>query len=112
MKIKIEGINNTSMRERIRKMIKDKEVLTWEFVEEDNYYRLMHNGDEQYEDVVLMFKSTKGKNYVNIEPKVRDGVEGLKEKETAESHFGVVMGRFAELLNCHFADLGSYKTYL
>ena len=39
----------------------------------------------------------------------RDDVE---DKETAESHFGVVMGRFAELLNCHFADLASYKTYL
>ena len=69
----------------------------------------MHKGDEQYEDVVLMFKSKKDENSVDIEPKVRDDVEDI---ETAESHFGVVMGRFAELLNCHFPDIESYRTFI
>ena len=91
MKIVIEGIVNTAMKTRIKQMIKDKEILTWEFVIEEKHSRLMHNGDEQYEDVVLMFKSKKDENSVDIVPKVRDGVE---DKDTAESHFGVVMGRF------------------
>jgi len=109
MKIVIEGIVNTAMKTRIKQMIKDKEILTWEFVIEEKHSRLMHNGDEQYEDVVLMFKSKKDENSVDIVPKVRDGVD---DKDTAESHFGVVMGRFAELLNCHFPDLESYRTFL
>ena len=109
MKITIEGIDNVAIKCRIKKMIMDNEIRTWEFVKELKYSRLMHNGDEQYEDVVLMFKSKEGDNSVDIIPKVRDGVE---DEETAESHFGVVMGRFAELLNCHFPDLGSYKTFL
>ena len=108
MKITIEGINNVVIKDRIKKMIEDNEIRTWVFVREE-YSRLMHDGDEQYEDVVLMFKSKEGENSVDIVPKVRDGVE---DKETAESHFGIVMGRFAELLNCHFPDLESYKTFL
>lgn len=108
MKITIEGIDNVVIKDRIKKMIEDNEIRTWEFVQEE-FPRLMHNGDEQYEDVVLMFKSKEGKNSVDIVPKVRDGVE---DKDTAESHFGVVMGRFAELLNCHFQYLDSYRTFL
>lgn len=109
MKIEIKGLNNVVIKDRIKKMINDNEIRTWKFVKEE-YTRLMHNGDEQYEDVVLMFKSKDGDNSVDIIPKVRDGV---KDKETAESHFGVVMGRFfAELLNCHFPDLESYRTFI
>lgn len=108
MKITIEGINNVIIKERIKKMITDNEIRTWEFVKEE-YPRLMHNGDEQYGDVVLTFKSKEGENSVDIIPKVKDGVE---DKIIAESHFGVVMGRFAELLNCHFSDLKCYKTFL
>lgn len=109
MKIVIEGIDNKALKDRIKQMIKDKNVLTWKYIVEDEHERLMHTGDEQYEDVVLKFLSKKGENKVTIEPKVRDEV---KDTETANSHIGVVMGRFAELLNCHFSDIKTYKTYL
>ena len=109
MRIEIEGIDNITIKERIRKMIKDGEVLTWKFVTEENHSRLMHTGDKQYEDVVLKFLTKEGENNVTIEPKVRDGV---KDTDTAKNHFGVVMGRFAELLNCHFADIKTYKTII
>lgn len=112
MKIRVEGMTNNVMRKRIEKMIKDNEIRTWEFIEEDGYKRLMHNCDDQYKDVVLRFLTKKEENYVIIEPKIKDGIDKKEEKETAESHFGIVMGRFAELLNCHFPQLGSYKTFL
>ncbi len=109
MKIVIEGIVNTTMNARIKQMIKDKQILTWEYVIEDKRTRLMHTGDKQYEDVLLTLRTKEGENKVTIEPKVK---EGVKDTETAQAHFGVVMGRFAELLNCHFDDIKSYKTFL
>lgn len=100
-----------SLKSDIREMIDKHIVKTWKFIEEDNRTRLIHTGDSQYEDVVLRFINTSRENiqYIKIEPFSKIG---SKDKELAETHFGVVLGRFAELLNCHFQTIGSYETFL
>lgn len=99
-------------KKRISDMIDDGEIDTWEFIEEDNRRRLMHkSSSEQYSDVVLRFLNShdEGGLFIKVRPTVKIGV---KDEEKAKSHFGLVLGRFAEVINCHFPEIGSYTTFL
>lgn len=100
-----------NLKSDIIKMIDAHQLKTWGYIEEEERYRLVHTGDDQYNDVVLRFINTSkdGQQYLKILPTVRLDAE---DTELAETHFGVVLGRFAELLNCHFAMIGSYETVL
>lgn len=100
-----------NLKSDIAKLIDNKSVRTWKFVKEDNKNRLMHTGDEQYKDVVLRFINTfiEGEKYYRIVP---HPVENCPDEETAQSHFGIVLGRFAEMLNIHFPHIEYYETFL
>lgn len=104
----------STLKAEIKKKIEAEEILTWEFVVEEDRSRLMHTGSErQFDDVLLRFVTSHvdGQECLKIVPKVKIGLMG-NEKTEAESHLGLVLGRFAELLNCHFAEIGSYETIL
>lgn len=111
MYILITNRDNT-FKSDIRKLIDNGIVKTWELIVEDERSRLVYIGDNnQYGDVALRFFSS-----------FYDGVERLKimpfvkkdaaDEEMAKEHFGIVLGRFAEMLNQHFSDIGSYETVL
>lgn len=104
----------STLKADIKKKIEAKEILTWEFVIEEERSRLMHIGSEkQFDDVLLRFVTShaNGQECLKIVPRVKIGLIGSKRTE-AESHIGLVLGRFAELLNCHFTEIGSYETIL
>ena len=93
-------------------MIDDGEIKTWEFVNDDGKRRLKHIGvDGQFDDVVLRFLNShdEGGLFIKIRPSVKSGAP---DEEIARSHFGIVLGRFAEVINCHFPEMGSYITIL
>ena len=100
-----------NLKIKIMDKIESSAIRTWQFVVEEEKERLMHTSDEQYEDVVLRFIKTtrEGILYTKVLPTVRAGVQDV---DKAESHFGIVLGRFAELLNCHFNYIESYETVL
>lgn len=100
------------IKSEIRKLIDDGKLLTWQFVLEDNRTRLMHIGDNnQYNDVVLRFVTSyyEGGECLKILPTIKNDAT---DKEKSKSHFGIVMGRFAEVLNNHFEKIGVYETVL
>ena len=104
----------STLKADIKKKIETKEISTWEFVVEEKRSRLMHTGRErQFNDVLLRFVTSHvdGHECLKIVPKVKIGLMGYAKTE-AESHLGLVLGRFAELLNCHFVEIGSYETIL
>ena len=106
--------NYGSLKADIRKKIEAGEIETWKFVTEDDRSRLMHIGsDNQYDDVLLRFITThsEGSECLKIVPKVKNDVTG-KSRHDAEKHLSLVLGRFAELLNCHFQEIGEYETIL
>ena len=96
----------------IKKLIEEGKVKTWEFVVEDERARLMHiGGEDQYNDVVLRFVNSyeEGSECLKVVPSVKKEVD---DTETAKKHFGIVLGRFAEMLNTHYEEIGSYETVL
>lgn len=104
----------STLKADIKKKIEVKEILTWEFVVEEERSRLMHTGsDRQFDDVLLRFVTSHidGQECLKIIPRVKIGLTG-SDKTEAESHLGLVLGRFAELLNCHFTKISSYETIL
>ena len=111
MYILIRNKNHT-FKSEIKQLIEDGKIETWQFVMEDNRTRLMHKGnDNQYNDVVLRFVTSyvDGIECLKIVPSVKiEVVDTGKAKE----HFGIVLGRFAEMLNNHFVEIGSYQTFL
>ena len=93
-------------------MIDEGKIKTWEFVIDDGKRRLHHKGeDHQYSDVVLRFLNShdEGGLFIKVRPSIKSGV---KDEAKAQSHFGLVLGRFAEVINCHFPEIGSYTTIL
>lgn len=118
MKIIVNGSLPKEWKETLKEMMKRNEIRTWEFVMDGGYERLVHTGDKQYEDVVIRLVQPgkdeigKGVKYTHFIPAVRESVKGEEEIEVAKSHFGVVLGRFAEVLNCHFPEIKNYKTEL
>ena len=111
MYILIRNKNHT-FKSEIKQLIEDGKIETWEFVLEDERTRLMHNGENnQYNDVVLRFVTSyvEGVECLKIVPSVKKEVE---DTEKAKRHFGIVLGRFAEMLNCHFSEISSYETIL
>lgn len=104
--------NFNGIKAEIKSQIDNGKIKTWSFVKEDQRTRLMHTGeDNQYNDVVLRFLTTheEGIECLKIMPTMKkDAVDDKK----AESHFGIVLGRFSELLNTHFEKIGCYETYL
>lgn len=106
--------NYSSLKADIKRKIEAGEIETWKFVMEDDRLRLMHkSSDNQYDDILLRFITThsEGPECLKIAPKVKNGVAG-KRKQEAEDLFGLVLGRFAEMLNCHFPEIGAYETIL
>lgn len=118
MKIIVNGSLPIEWKKALKEMIASKKIVTWKFVKEGEYERLVHTGDKQYEDVVIRLvqpgknEIEKGVKYTHFIPAVRESVKGEEEIEVAKSHFGVVLGRFAEVLNCHFPKIKNYKTEL
>ncbi len=112
MYILINAEKCSDFKKRISDMINEGEIRTWEFVIEEGKRRLMHKGDdEQYSDVVLRFLNShdEGGQFIKIRPTIKLGV---KDEEKAKSHFGLVLGRFSEVINCHFPEIGTYTTIL
>lgn len=106
--------NFSSLKADIKRKIEAGEIETWKFVVEDDRSRLMHkSSDNQYDEILLRFITTHslGPECLKIAPKVKNDVAD-KRKEKAEALFGLVLGRFAELLNCHFPEIGAYETIL
>lgn len=119
MKIKVDGYLTSKWKESLKVKIKNKEIRTWMFVDDGGFERPLHTDDEQYEDAVIRLmppiEEDKNKNlkYTRFVPTVRENVTGKEKKKIAESHFGIVLGRFAEVLNCHYADIvKKYQTLL
>lgn len=110
MYILIKNKDHT-FKSEIKKLIEKGSIDTWKFVVEDERTRLMHVGSSnQYNDVVLRFITSyiEGVECLKIVPSVKND---SKDKEKAKEHFGIVLGRFSEMLNCHFPEIGSYETY-
>ncbi len=106
--------NYNTLKADIKNKIETGEIDTWKFVIEDERTRLMHiTPDKQYEDVLLRFITThsEGPECLKIVPKVKNNI-CAEDRQEAENHLGVVLGRFAELLNCHFLEIGAYETIL
>lgn len=100
------------LKKQISDLIDDDEIKTWKFIIDDGKRRLMHiSSDNQYDDVVLRFITSyvDGVSYIKILPTVRTGIDNCAK---AKMHFGVVLGRFSELLNSHFDEIGQYLTVL
>lgn len=118
MKIIVDGKLPKEWKEDLKKMMKSRKIITWEFVREGEFERLVHTGDKQYEDVVIRLvpprkdEQDKGIKYTQFMTTVRESVKGADEIEVAKNHFGVVLGRFAEVLNCHFPEIKNYRTEL
>lgn len=111
MYILIKKIICPNLKSDIIKMIDAHQLSKWDYVEEEERRRLVYIGEDQYNDVVLRFINTSkdGLQYLKILPTVRLDAQ---DRELAEKHFGIVLGRFAELLNSHFTMIGCYETML
>lgn len=99
------------LKMRISRLIDVDEIDTWEFVNEDGRRRLKHTvNNGQYNDVVLRFINTlvDGESFIKILPTKSIGSQGHEDN----SHLAIVLGRFAELLNVHFVEIGHYQTIL
>lgn len=99
-------------KKRISDMIDEGEIRTWEFIIEGGKRRLLHKGDDdQYSDVVLRFLNShdEGGPFIKVRPAIK---EGVVDEDRAKSHYGLVLGRFAEVINCHFPEIDSYTTIL
>lgn len=104
--------NDHTLKSEINKLIEDKKLNTWQFITEEDRTRLVHIGeDNKYSDVVLRFITSyvDGVDCLKIVPSVRKDTNDTK---TAQSHFGIVLAKFSEVLNSHFAGIGSYETVL
>lgn len=119
MKIFVDGYLPKEWKDSLKKKIKNNDIRTWTFVIDDEYDRLLHTGDSQYNDVVLRIVGPsdevqkKGTKYTYFEPTIRESITDAKACEIAKTHFGIVLGRFAEVLNCHYADtIKNYRTEL
>ena len=111
MYILIKNKDHT-FKSEIKKLIENGAIDTWEFVLEDERTRLMHVGSSrQYNDVVLRFFTSyiEGVECLKIVPSVK---KDSKDIEKAKEHYGIVLGRVSEMLNCHFKEIGSYETFL
>lgn len=100
------------LKKRISDMIDEGEINAWEFIIENGKRRLQHKGeDNQYSDVVLRFLNShdEGGLFIKVRPTVK---EGTTDAEKAKKQFGLVLGRFAEVINCYFPEIGSYTTIL
>lgn len=100
------------LKAQISKLIDEECLETWTFVNDDGRRRLMHTvKNNQYDDVVLRFINTfvDGVSFIKILPTV---ITGTKDIAQAEAHIPYVLGRFAELLNVYFAEIGQYQTIL
>ena len=100
------------LKKEISELIKEDEITTWRFVIDDGKRRLMHvTNDNQFNDVVLRFITTyvDGVSFIKILPTVATDAQNQMR---AKLHLGIVLGRFAELLNTHFCEIGQYKTIL
>lgn len=112
MHILVNAQKCPDFKKRISDMIKEGEIITWEFVIDEGKRRLLHKGENgQFADVVLRFLNShdEGGQFIKVRPSIKTGV---KDEKTAQSHFGLVLGRFAEVINCHFPEIGSYTTVL
>ena len=112
MHILVNAAKCPDFKKRISDMIDEGKIKTWEFVIDDGKRRLHHKGeDHQYSDVVLRFLNShdEGGLFIKVRPSIKSGV---KDEAKAQSHFGLVLGRFAEVINCHFPEIGSYTTIL
>ena len=117
MRIIVDGYLPSEWKKDLKQKIKDKEIRTWKFIKEGDHERLLHIGDEQYADVVIRLIAPKekeqlqGVKFTHFVPTV---LETIKEKEAikiAEQHLEIVLGRFAEVLNCHYLDaIKDYRT--
>lgn len=100
------------LKKQISNLVEDGELNTWKFVTEDGKRRLkLISNDNQYDDVVLRFLTTyiDGVSFIKILPSIANEAH---DKMQAMLHFGIVLGRFSELLNIHFSVISSYKTIL
>ena len=112
MYILVNAIKCPEFKKRISDMIDKGEIRTWEFVIDDGKRRLLHKGEDgRFSDVVLRFLTShdEGGLFIKVRPSVKIGV---KDEKKAQTHFGLVLGRFAEVINCHFPEIGSYVTVL
>lgn len=101
-----------TFKSEIKQLIEEGKIKTWKFIIEDDRMRLMHIGEtNQYNDVVLRFLTSysDGVECLKIVPSVKNDATNIEE---AKDHFGIVLGRFSEMLNTHFAEIGSYETIL
>lgn len=119
MRIIVDGSLPSEWKKDMKARIKDNEIRSWEFITEEDHERLLHTGDEQYEDVVIRLvpptkeEQMKGCKYIQFVPTIRKTVKGKDERKIASNHLGIVLGRFAEILNCHYADtVKKYQTLL
>lgn len=111
MYILIKNVDHT-FKSEIKRLIENNTIDTWKFVLEEERTRLMHIGSSnQYNDVVLKFitSNIEGVESLKIVPSIKCDTQ---DKEKAAGHFGIVLGRFSEMLNCHFKKIGSYETFL
>lgn len=103
-----------SLKSSIQNLIETGQIKTWEFIVEEERRRLRYIGDEnQYADVVLRFITSyyDGMECLKIVPTIRKATPRNNQK-IAEKTVGIVLGRFSELLNTHFIEIGSYETML
>ena len=119
MRIIVDGILPSEWRKDLSLKIKNNEIRTWKFIVEDGHHRLLHTGDEQYKDVVIRLiapskeELKNGIKYTHFVPTVLTTIKDKDDKSVAEGHLGIVLGRFAEILNCHYAKLvKNYQTVL
>lgn len=115
MRIIVKRYLPSEWKADLKEKIENKEIRTWEFVMDGGHERLLHTGDKQYRDVVIKFvppteeDKHKKLKYTQFVPIICENVKSEEERDIAKSHLGIVLGRFAEVLNCHYA--GVVKTY-
>lgn len=100
------------LKKQIREMIDEGIINTWTFITEEGKRRLEHSSSSgQYDKVVLRFINTfiDGVSFIKIIPTTK---VGEADHDAAEDQKGIVLGRFAELLNTHFSEIGSYETVI
>lgn len=123
MKIRIKTQLYEKWRDEIRNRAGNGEWETWTVVKvkslknpKATIRRLIHvpGDDHQYEDIQLMLctpsNDKQGEYYLDIVPKLRNGVKMDKEEFHAKS--AIVLGRFCEVLNRYFPSLKGYSVIL
>lgn len=123
MKIRIKTKLYNKWRDDIRNRTENGEWETWAVVKVKSLKnpkvtirRLIHvpGDDHQYEDIQLMLCTPSNdkqvENYLDIVPKLRNGVKMDKEELHAKS--AIVLGRFCEILNRYFPSLKGYSVIL